>query len=186
MNLSIILIPSWVEQSLKAANLPLSAALDVEKLSNILSKEDVSFYCYSNPILLQQLYPGVFSEFPIVGLNCEDATIQRKLNDLASANIPLTRENAYGTSYAMPVDQSNNGSTPPTVDLFNLVELTERIIAVIPVQVSAKDVDINILYKECYNRAIGFFHRFGSLSSISSTNLFKKYTELAFATSRTA
>lgn len=59
-------IPAWLARMLEANDLPLSTAYDVEKLSSILSKEDLFFYfeaqCNSD-LLKRFLLKGVADDF---------------------------------------------------------------------------------------------------------------------------
>ena len=46
LQMRMVVLPTCLEQALKAANQPLTVLLDLKKLSSILSKEDVAFYLY--------------------------------------------------------------------------------------------------------------------------------------------
>ena len=59
MQMRLVLIPNWVEDALKAANKPLTVALDVCELTNTLSKEDVAIYIDLNDRVLNKLYTPV-------------------------------------------------------------------------------------------------------------------------------
>lgn len=61
--LSMILIPGWIEQPLRAAQVPLSILTDINKLSSTLSKEDVAFYVYCQELFHRKGPAPVLASF---------------------------------------------------------------------------------------------------------------------------
>lgn len=68
MHLKLVLVPGWVEKALSSVNEPLTSLLDLDRLSSILSKEDVTFYVYLNESLFKKIHPFVHETFPLLYL----------------------------------------------------------------------------------------------------------------------
>lgn len=67
--LSLVVIPLGIEQMLKMSSTPLSALTDIEKLSGILSKEDVAFYIYCQHLITRQTSIGIKAVVDSFGSN---------------------------------------------------------------------------------------------------------------------
>jgi len=82
--MKLIIVPRWLEQTLAANGLPLSAVTDVKKILSITSAEDVSVYAKVNLTALQlgnATYTGCY-DIVQQTLNLEDSRISSYLSYL--------------------------------------------------------------------------------------------------------
>jgi hypothetical protein len=69
LNVSLVILPDWLEKALASNNQTLDSALDLLSLSRILSLGDVSFYASINQHLFSKIplaLQGTFRSFPLV------------------------------------------------------------------------------------------------------------------------
>lgn len=180
MNLTFILIPGWLVKALKAANLPLTAALEVDKLNSILSKDDVSFYCYSNSILLSQMYPALARDLPLHFVDySQDPSIVKKVQDFAATATPVHDANAYDTVIPVPSQEVEENPTKRDIHLFTFQEIRDNVVAILPVKAVGEHISEVAVLKDCYSNAIAFLHSYLPLEGIATTSIFREYVNLS-------
>lgn len=69
LNVSLVIIPEWLDQALKANNQAMNAALDLMSLSRILSLGDVAFYAAINHYLYEKMPKALATTFKPICLH---------------------------------------------------------------------------------------------------------------------
>jgi hypothetical protein len=192
MRMRMVLIPTWVEEALKAANKPLVTCLDVCELSNTLSKEDVVFYMDLNERLRESLFKPLadtfreYSLYPFtpgqLGGNGipEPGPVKdfqeycsRKLIELRLANPKISPYQLVSNSgYEIPPDEQFSVRYT-----FDVVYLKDDVVGVRPMVRHSDEADINEDIR-AYDELMKLLCTFIPFEKIAGLPAFNHYTRL--------
>lgn len=100
--MKLIIVPKWLEQTLKSLNLPLTTVTDVKKVFSITSAEDVSVYAEVNSQPLSLLGGAqLYGTYDIVdqALQLEHARVSGHMHYLELKRSGLIVEHLIGRNY---------------------------------------------------------------------------------------
>ncbi len=76
---TLLLIPAFVEDTIKAKGKDLSVAFDVNKLLDILSETDVAFYVALNRVASKNLPDYLIESYPLYSLSVGSDTLEKTI-----------------------------------------------------------------------------------------------------------
>lgn len=196
--LKLVILPQWLVDALKAANLDLADALEVKNLLTILSKEDVAFYLYVNSVgmgptlvLRDSVLGSISGEFSgstdslfqllveRVGANDYDGDVL-KAYDALVAKGRVAVDSGQWEVYRREIKAQllNHWQQPEDNEVvaYEVRRLGSDAVALIPIVIPATD-DHSQHKKEC-DQLLNILCGAYPFTRVASTSLFKSYVRL--------
>lgn len=188
--LKLVILPQWLVDALKAANLDLADALEVKNLLTILSKEDVAFYLYVNSVgmgptlvLRDSVLGSVNSLFQLlverVGANDYDGDVLKAYDALVTKG-RVAVDSGQWEVYRREIKAQllNHWQQPEDNEVvaYEVRRLGSDAVALIPIVIPATD-DHSQHKKEC-DQLLNILCGAYPFTRVASTSLFKSYVRL--------
>jgi hypothetical protein len=204
LDLSLVIVPSWLEAVMAANKLRKEALVDLVALSRIMSEHDICFYAAINVTLMEKIHTAVSQTFnrhyltsdngslTITQDNGERPTPQqvRDLNEKIDKNLyGYQRSNLeviYPTSNSLISVMAHNADTQSAegsddkieeLFLFELFEIREKILG-IRFRRPATDTSYEQQLWSCYDKSLELLHLYASEHDIAKTPMFKEFVTL--------
>lgn len=168
--MKIVLLPQWVKQTLEFGSVPVTAALDLVKLSSILSLDDVAFYKHLQNRASDLLPDAVYQSLAVCGLSAPGLESQPEYQQLLA-------------THSMSVSESQHemwlGPLADTTKLLGLTcdFLTDDVIAITAYTLpEGESAEVGLV--SFYERLIGQLSMVHSFEAVAKMQLFHGYLKL--------
>lgn len=170
--MKIILLPQWVQRALEFNNLPLTEASNLEKLSTILSPNDVGYYAYINTITSEFLGTNSLALLN----NGWDLPSEEWADRVRAKMVSFDQRQGQNTIEALFGRYADEESTYS----FTSEILANDTIIIIPVEqpntISSKEREV--LRYTFYDRLIGQLLTIHSMEYLTGCEIFKDYLKV--------
>lgn len=204
-NISLVIIPHWLEETLSANKLEKAALVDLFALSRIVSKHDLCFYVAINTTLFEKIHEPLRDSFERSNFfmdnngrmtitqqdgsrpNVEEVRklyeeLDKDLYGYNRSNLEVVYPQANSVLAALPYLNKNDQNQPEDekIDeayLFELFEIRERILGV-RFKRPVTDISFEEQLWGCYDRALEMLHVYADEHDIAKTALFNAFATL--------
>lgn len=190
--IKVVLLPQWVEEALKAANLPMSTALDTFKLADTLSNEDVAIYIDMNmravydmfrPVMTTLLPHSMFPEWVEESVDPVKYNKGRKIRkQYEDYQLAHPKSPAYNAVSMLPPHQQEGRSTIQALgnnyeDYTFDIEYVEGVLLIKPILLQ-EGIPAFEQQITAYDKLLSFLTVHQSFEAVAKTEVFKHYTYL--------
>ena len=203
LNLSLVIVPAWLEDALRKAGMGVERALDLSALSRISSLEDVAFYTSVNYHLFNQIPKPIKETFDSYRFFSDENKLGRthvKADDLGNyptdteykALIDKVRDKTWGDGavrFGNPTPRQLLAVLPYTKEsqdipntslnfLFDVFYLTDDIVGIRFYLANPKRPFNEQLY-QCYDRLLAFLTSHRKFEQVATTPVFQEFVNMS-------